>query len=57
MKSAYTNNRWIRGAEDYIARGEDEIAKEIRKSKAAETMYQLPKQLKKEFKNLASLAA
>ena len=57
MKSAYTNNRWIRGAEDYIARGEDEIAKEIRKSKAAETMYQLPEQLKKEFKDLASLAA
>ena len=32
MKSAYTNDRWIRGAEDYIAKSEDAILKAVEKS-------------------------
>ncbi len=54
MKSLY--DKWIRGAEDYIAQSEDEIAKEIRKSEAAETRYKLRKQIK-DSKDLSSLAA
>ena len=45
-----------RQAENYIAAGEDEISKEIRKSEAVETRYKLRRQLK-DSKDLSSLAA